>query len=630
MTSVKPMSDIESPHDRMTAVKAMSDSESPTSEQESAESSGSTKQPLSERVTYQSMFMEHMRLLEQQSLTAFTVMHVAAVAVTAGQALRGKLPWAVPAGFFAGLSIAILHRFFKDHHLIRPAMFFYILGGACLSTVLPYLNHQRDAPLASLCIHIATPMMLRTNFYTVQSLLGFLAVFNVYHFSQSYPELTPAFASCFFVSIIAALNQRMLCRHMIYERYKRLQSDEVTMKKQQALLQLQSNDHLAMRRLYHVVKNVLVGVAGVLEQPDELTADERAVCASSLRQGIDFILHRTAFSALAAGNYQSQRQRAVFSEFFDGLAVPPTVERCSRGGVLTVLAGSFETLLFRCALVDSIANALSHGAAGSVRVEYWVEDEAMAAPANPLHIDNDAAMLRAGVYNRLKPGAPPLTCERVAELFEDGATHGGGCDNSGMGLSSVRFMLQSLGGDLELKQSAAGEVACLLSIPVDVVHDVSTTPAAPCATAAAAKHLSRGSSDTAIEDCSRAPAVTTSSKAPPAFASLTIATAVDEATTTVASPSGVPTDGLLRVVTVEDSPLINKLYRRLLPSQLGVPSTNVRVLASEYEARHAVDEVLAFRPGVVVLDQNIDFVASAGVCYYGTKISRELRERGTI
>ena len=217
------------------------------------------------------------------------------------------------------------------------------------------------------------------------------------------------------------------CSKMVHK------SDERSIEKKQALLQMQSNDHLALRRLYHVVKNVLVGVAGVLEQPEELTDDDRVACASSLRHGIDFILHRTAFSALAAGNYTPQKQRVVLETFFSTLAVPPSVERRPKSGV-HALAASFETLLMRCALVDTISNALSHGVGGA-RVEYWVQPLSWkSSPKVP--------MLHVGVYNWPKPDAPALTDERITELFEDGTTHGGGGDNSGMGLASVRFMLQ--------------------------------------------------------------------------------------------------------------------------------------------------------------------------------------------
>ena len=94
------------------------------------------------------------------------------------------------------------------------------------------------------------------------------------------------------------------------------------------------------------------------------------------------------------------------------------------------------------------------------------------------------------------------------------------------------------------------------------------------------------------------------------------------------SASRVAAIDAVRVVTVEDSPLINKLYRRVLPARLGVEPANVRVLGSEYEVRHAVDEILSFRPDAVILDQNIDFLSSAGVFYYGTKIASELRSRG--
>ena len=96
-----------------------------------------------------------------------------------------------------------------------------------------------------------------------------------------------------------------------------------------------------------------------------------------------------------------------------------------------------------------------------------------------------------------------------------------------------------------------------------------------------------------------------------------------------------PLEEKLRLVTVEDSPLLNKLYARQLPRLLGVPKESVLVLSTEADARDAVDLALSFFDGsaascerVVVLDQNIDFVAKHGVCYYGTDVARALRARG--
>ena len=413
----------------------------------------------------------------------------------------------------------------------------------------------------------------------------------------------------------------------------------------------------SMRQLYHVVKNVLVGVAGVLETPDELSADDREVCARSLRQGIDFIQHRTAFSALAAGLYTPQHQHLVFHHFFAGLAMPLSVKRGPRPGCRS-LAGSFETLLLRCALVDSIANALSHGT-GDVRLEYWVSSrpgQASTIRSGERHFgrddDGDEAeppplMLHTAIYNELKPDTPPLTRARVAALLKDGATHGGGTDHSGMGLASVRFMLRSLGGGLELTQrEPGGEVEALLSLPVaDVavkttVHSPTTATWQKLSDVAAAPALTRVSP---LALPHQLPSLTTPAVAaslapatvPPAPAAAPPAPAAARCKSDdggVGSPK--PEQEKLRIVTVEDSPLLNKLYARQLPRLLGVPKESVRVLATEADARDALALALAFFDGaapscarVVVLDQNIDFVAKHGVCYFGTDIARALRAR---
>ena len=223
---------------------------------------------------------------------------------------------------------------------------------------------------------------------------------------------------------------------------------------------------------------------------------------------------------------------------------------------------------------------------------------------------------------------------------------------------------QSLGGNLHLSQSeVGGEVKCVLSLPVCDVVELLPTPtlaercdddieSALCR-APVNDVSSNNSTDTLESPIAVAPPVETAESlraarlcdAPSFHATdkqqvighLHLPSAHNADPPAESQPQvivGSVTAGaqpqLMRVLTVDDSKLINRLYRRRLPVLLGVPETNVRVLGSEQEVRNAVDEIFAFQPDVVVLDQNIDFVASTGMCYLGTKIAHELRARGFV
>ena len=343
--------------------------------------------------------------------------------------LRYGQPVMLVGVYFMGAVISGVRMFpnqIVHESIARPLTVLWILV-LLTCTLIVSMDYPRPL-LAFVTIYQTLPKCFRTHFWTFHFVLNLFACGEMVALFRIYPELVGTYATIFIVAFFLSWNSELVGQRAFLETQRLVQSQEQNLYKQRALLQLQSQDNIGMRRLYHVVKNVLVGVAGVLES-NELTEEDRAMCAGSLRQGIDFIQHRTAFSALAAGNYKPQLKRADFSTFFANVASPPSVKYRPRCG-MRALAGSFETLLARCALVDTIANALSHGAGGA-RVEYWIDSS---CDANP--------MLHVGVYNMPKRTAPHLTPERVEELFVDGETHGGGGDNSGMGLASVRFMLQ--------------------------------------------------------------------------------------------------------------------------------------------------------------------------------------------
>ena len=66
-----------------------------------------------------------------------------------------------------------------------------------------------------------------------------------------------------------------------------------------ALLELQAS--AGMQRLLHVLKNVLVGIYDIAQSNIEITREIRSIITSQAHDGIDFIMQRSAFIALAKG-----------------------------------------------------------------------------------------------------------------------------------------------------------------------------------------------------------------------------------------------------------------------------------------------------------------------------------------
>jgi len=523
--------------------------------------------------TLQKNYAEDLRKMELAAISTFTLLFSFGFMAATISYVKGLQPLFLALIYLAGTVVTGIRMFpgrIVRETVMRPVtfvLFFIVLVGNTIASI-----HSERPLIAFVALYGAAPCLCLTHFWSTHFLLGLFAIAHTYLFSRKFPDLVQTYCVIFVVMFFVAKNTDTLYRRAFLEKHLRLRADEHVHQKQRELF-MQAQVHLGMQRLYHVIKNLLVGAVGMLEMESEFTAADRLTCINLLKQGIAFIMERTAFSALAAGNYVANPVVAVFPDFFANLAVPPFVERKPADGHPRSLSGKFEVLLLRCALVDSITNAMTHGQ-GAVRVEYWV--------------DANLSMLFVGVYNRLKADAPPLTRERIEDLFKEGMSHGGGISNSGKGLSSVKFMLSSLGGALVLSQlECAGEVECLLSLPVcDVVPWRTETTAV-----------------TAI--------------APPATA---------EPVTFLDLPK--QRDANFRVVALDDSQLFSKIYRKLLHAKLGLPQENVIVLSTNDEARDAANIILGIRPAIVLLDQNIDFISTSGVCYFGTHIALELRERG--
>ena len=66
-----------------------------------------------------------------------------------------------------------------------------------------------------------------------------------------------------------------------------------------ALLELQAS--AGMSRLYHVIKNILIGIFAAMDDSATITPEMRMLIKTEAQQGIDFIMQRFDFIALAKG-----------------------------------------------------------------------------------------------------------------------------------------------------------------------------------------------------------------------------------------------------------------------------------------------------------------------------------------
>ena len=83
---------------------------------------------------------------------------------------------------------------------------------------------------------------------------------------------------------------------------ERREQGNMKAKHEAALLELQAS--AGMSRLYHVLKNILVGIHAVMDMSSSrtpITPEMRRLVTDEAQQGIDFIMQRFAFIAIAKG-----------------------------------------------------------------------------------------------------------------------------------------------------------------------------------------------------------------------------------------------------------------------------------------------------------------------------------------
>ena len=80
-----------------------------------------------------------------------------------------------------------------------------------------------------------------------------------------------------------------------------VQAERINMKVKHdaALLELQAS--AGMSRLYHVIKNILVGIFAAMDDSATITPEMRMLIKNEAQQGVDFIMQRFDFIALAKG-----------------------------------------------------------------------------------------------------------------------------------------------------------------------------------------------------------------------------------------------------------------------------------------------------------------------------------------
>ena len=257
-----------------------------------------------------------------------------------------------------------------------------------------------------------------------------------------------------------------------------------------ALLELQAS--AGMSRLYHVLKNIFVGINDSMRARDEeITPQDREMIAAQARTGIDFIMQRAAFVALAKGIYSSNIVCTDLHTFFSTMGILSTVPWGASAAWAAVRTAAFETTMLRCVVIDTLMNAITHGD-GDVRLEYWVTPYRPAGSAlralESLRLSGAAAesWWRAGsarmhvrVTNRARADRPRLTSARVAQLTQgdiDDSTRGE--HSTGIGLGSSTYSLHALGGYVVLTQDG-DIVSCLLTLPARDVDSLPPMPATP-------------------------------------------------------------------------------------------------------------------------------------------------------
>ena len=268
-------------------------------------------------------------------------------------------------------------------------------------------------------------------------------------------------------------------------------------------------------------------------------------------------------------------------EFISTVGIMKTIPWAYSEGREVLYSASFEAMLLRCVLIDSIANAISHGN-GNTQVEFWVQRSTLKLC---VRIQNDA-----------RPGVPPLSQEFVAALTKGQAENPTRDNHStGIGLGSSTYSLRALGGDLELSQDG-GRVSCLLTLPVKL--DLSSDRPSP--------------NDSTSPDSSSITDQLTVSGVP--AVPLTNAVA----------------DQGLQIVTLDDSLIITRMYALTLHKYFDVPKRNVRAIGLDVEhARSAVKTLLSPpRADIIILDQLIDYTTTHGECYFSTDVAKQLRAEG--
>ena len=93
--------------------------------------------------------------------------------------------------------------------------------------------------------------------------------------------------------------------------------------------------------------------------------------------------------------------RTNLREFISTIGIMNTIPWAYSEGREIFYYVAFEAMLLRCVLIDSVANAISHGN-GNTHVEFWVHRR--------------TSKLYVLIQNDARPGVPPLSEEFVAAL----------------------------------------------------------------------------------------------------------------------------------------------------------------------------------------------------------------------
>lgn len=396
------------------------------------------------RTPLQKTYYKEMIKIESESTRGAFIVISFSFCLSISSIFTINMPVISPCIFFLGVVISGIRLYGFESEMIRAALALWLF--ILISTFAVLSIHHPNTMMAYLAIFLVFPIIIRTHTCMINFALIPFSIWFIYREYQYDPIMTPPYLASLFIGLFVAVNNESVYRRGFLEKQFRIRSEDLLRRKQDSLLQLQAQESLGNRRLQHLIKNVLIGATRLLDTSVELSDADRKVCAN-LKTTFDFIMQWSAFSALAAGNYKPKQVHVKFSDFFRDLPIPHFVECLPVDDILKVKdsGGRFETFILTCALVDSVANAISHGE-GPVRLKYW--------------LDTNLGFLVVGVYNNLKTNALLLTPDRVEELFLEAHT------NSGRGLSSVRFMLQAVGGDTELSMTSTEEVECLLKIPV--------------------------------------------------------------------------------------------------------------------------------------------------------------------